>query len=227
MDFRIFVEKKSMFNVEALSLKNDLNFNLGLDIKELRLLNVYDLFNFSKELLEKSRYKVFGEIQTDDVYDELDLTGKKYLAVEFLPGQFDQRASSAESCVRLIDASQNITIKSSKLLIFNDEVTLEDIAIIKNYYINKVESREKDLSVLVYNDKATPSAVKEISGFDKFSIEQLKDLISSMGLAMNLDDLNVFKNILNSKVEIHMKLKLEFLIHIGQITVVILHSIRY
>ena len=189
MDFRIFVEKKSMFNVEASSLKNDLNFNLGLDIKELRLLNVYDLFNFSKDLLEKSRYKVFGEIQTDDVYDELDLTGKKYLAVEFLPGQFDQRASSAESCVRLIDASQNITIKSAKLLIFNDEVTVEEINKIKDYYINKVESREKDLSVLVFNDKATPAPVNEISNFSNYSDEQLKELISKMGLAMNLDDL--------------------------------------
>ena len=189
MDFRIFVEKKSMFNVEAVSLKNDLNFNLGLDIKELRLLNVYDLFNFSKELLEKSRYKIFGEIQTDDVYDELDLTGKKYLAVEFLPGQFDQRASSAESCVRLIDASANITIKSSKLLIFNDEVSVEEINKIKDYYINKVESREKDLSVLSFNDKATPSLVKEISRFSEYSDEELSELISSMGLAMNLDDL--------------------------------------
>ena len=96
MDFRIFVEKKLMFNVEAESLKNDLNFNLGLDIKSLRLLNVYDLFNFSEELLEKSKFKVFGEVQTDDVYLSIDLANKKYLAVEFLPGQFDQRASSAE-----------------------------------------------------------------------------------------------------------------------------------
>ena len=189
MDFRIFVEKKLMFNVEAESLKNDLNFNLGLDIKSLRLLNVYDLFNFSEELLEKSKFKVFGEVQTDDVYLSVDLANKKYLAVEFLPGQFDQRASSAESCVRLIDPSANITIKSSKLLIFNDEVTIEEINKIKNYYINKVESREKDLDVLEFNDKATPTRVNVVEGFIDYSDEQLNSMLKEMGLAMNLDDL--------------------------------------
>ena len=94
-NYRIFVEKYPEFQVEAASLKAELNENLQLDLQSLRLLNVYDLFGFTPELLEKSRYSVFGEIVTDKVSDECDLTGTRYIAVEYLPGQFDQRAASA------------------------------------------------------------------------------------------------------------------------------------
>ena len=85
------------------SLRRELNTNLNLSLGDLRLLNVYDLFGFTEELLEKSRYTVFGEVVTDSVTDACDLEGRKYIAVEYLPGQFDQRAASAVDCVRLID----------------------------------------------------------------------------------------------------------------------------
>ena len=147
-NYRIFVEKHPRFRVEAESLRRELNANLNLDIRELRLLNVYDLFGFSEELLEKTRYSVFGEVVTDSVTDACDLAGQKYIAVEYLPGQFDQRAASAVDCVRLIDPSAEVRIRSSKLLLFDGAVTDEEIARIKRYYINAVESREKDLSVL-------------------------------------------------------------------------------
>lgn len=116
-NYRIFVEKYPEFQVEAASLKAELNENLQLDLQSLRLLNVYDLFGFTPELLEKSRYSVFGEIVTDRVSDECDLTGTRYIAVEYLPGQFDQRASSAVDCVHLIDPKVDVRIKSSKLII--------------------------------------------------------------------------------------------------------------
>ena len=93
------------------SLRRELNANLNLDIRELRLLNVYDLFGFSEELLEKTRYSVFGEVVTDSVTDACDLAGQKYIAVEYLPGQFDQRAASAVDCVRLIDPSAEVRIR--------------------------------------------------------------------------------------------------------------------
>ena len=109
---RIFVEKKARFQVEAGSLKKEFNENLSLNLKTLRLLNVYDLDGFSDELLEKSRYSVFGEIVTDQVTDACDLKGKKYLAVEYIPGQFDQRASSAVDCVHLIDPHADIRIST-------------------------------------------------------------------------------------------------------------------
>ena len=122
-DFRIFVEKYPEFQVEAKSLLSELNENLQLKLKTLRLLNVYDLFGFSPELLEKSRYCVFGEIVTDQVMDDVDLNGAKYIAVEFLPGQFDQRAASAVDCVHLIDPKAEINIKSSKLIIVDDSAS--------------------------------------------------------------------------------------------------------
>lgn len=90
-NYRIFVEKLPRFRVEADSLRRELNANLNLSLGSLRLLNVYDLFGFTPELLEKSRYTVFGEVVTDEVTDTCDLEGHKYLAVEYLPGQFDQR----------------------------------------------------------------------------------------------------------------------------------------
>ena len=119
-NYRIFVEKYPEFQVEAGSLKAELNENLQLDLQSLRLLNVYDLFGFTPELLEKSRYSVFGEVVTDSVTDSCDLAGRKYIAVEYPPGQFDQRAASAVDCVRLIDPSAQVRIRSSKLLLFDD-----------------------------------------------------------------------------------------------------------
>ena len=140
-NYRIYVEKKPEFRVEARSLQDELNNNLGLSLKGLRLLNVYDLFGFTPELLEKSRYGVFGEVVTDVVTDDCDLVGKKYLAVEYLPGQFDQRASSAQECVMLLDPDANVWIRSARLLIFDDSVSDADMARIRKYYINGVESR--------------------------------------------------------------------------------------
>ena len=120
--YRIFVEKRPGFRVEAESLQEDLNENLGLHLHELRLLNVYDLFGFSEKLLEESRYRVFGEVQTDEVLDSWDAEGRKSLAVEYLPGQFDQRAASAVDCVRLIDPEAQVNIRSAKVLLFDDSV---------------------------------------------------------------------------------------------------------
>ena len=106
--YRVFVEKYAEFQVEAHSLQSELNENLGLNIKSLRVLNVYDLFGFTEELIERCRYSVFGEIVTDKVTDECPLEGLKYLAVECLPGQFDQRASSAVDCVRFIEPTADV-----------------------------------------------------------------------------------------------------------------------
>ena len=100
MTRRIFVEKKPGFRVEADSLKRELNENLSLSLNELRCINIYDLDGFSDDLLSKCRYTVFGEKVTDTVSDEFPLEGKRYLAVEFIPGQFDQRASSAVDIFR-------------------------------------------------------------------------------------------------------------------------------
>ncbi|MBQ0081363.1 MAG: phosphoribosylformylglycinamidine synthase [Alistipes sp.] len=188
---RIFVEKKPSFRVEAESLREEFNENLSLDITSLRLINVYDLNGFSSELLEKSRYMVFGEKVTDLVTDSIELEGKKYIAVEFIPGQFDQRASSAVDCVHLIDPSSQIEIKSSRLLIFDDNVTEETLTKIKSYYINKVESREKDLSKLSFNDRADVKPLQSLDGFINMDRSKYATFCKKWGLAMNEDDLHM------------------------------------
>ena len=188
-NYRIFVEKYPEFQVEAASLKAELNENLQLDLQSLRLLNVYDLFGFTPELLEKSRYSVFGEIVTDKVTDECDLTGTRYIAVEYLPGQFDQRAASAVDCVHLIDPKADVRIKSSKLIILSGDTDDATIAKIKHYYINAVESREKDLSKLTDAESAAVKPVPVLDGFTKMTDADLEPFCRKMGLAMNADDL--------------------------------------
>ena len=188
-NYRIFVEKYPEFQVEAVSLKAELNENLQLDLQSLRLLNVYDLFGFTPELLEKSRYSVFGEIVTDKVSDECDLTGTRYIAVEYLPGQFDQRAASAVDCVHLIDPKADVRIKSSKLIILSGDTDDATIAKIKHYYINAVESREKDLSKLTDAESASVKPVPVLDGFTKMTDTDLEPFCRKMGLAMNADDL--------------------------------------
>ena len=188
-NYRIFVEKYPRFQVEAETLRKELNNNLGLKLETLRLLNVYDLFGFSEELLEKRRYAVFGEIVTDCVSDECELEGKKYLAVEYLPGQFDQRASSAVDCVRLIEPTANVHIKSSKLMIFDDNISTEDMEAIERYYINAVESRRKDLSILSDMEDAEVKPVAILHGLTALKDEELADYCKQYGLAMNADDL--------------------------------------
>ena len=188
-NYRIFVEKYPEFQVEAASLKAELNENLQLDLQSLRILNVYDLFGFTPELLEKSRYSVFGEIVTDKVSDECDLTGTRYIAVEYLPGQFDQRAASAVDCVHLIDPKADVRIKSSKLIILSGDTDDATIAKIKHYYINAVESREKDLSKLTDAESAAVKPVPVLDGFTKMTDADLEPFCRKMGLAMNADDL--------------------------------------
>ena len=188
-DYRIFVEKHPEFQVEAKSLLGELNENLQLELKTLRLLNVYDLFGFTPDLLEKSRYSVFGEIVTDSVTDSIDLDEAKYIAVEYLPGQFDQRAASAVDCVHLIDPTARISIKSSKLLIVDSDASEETLEKIRHYYINPVESRAKDLSKLADTEHAAVKPVPVLEGFRNMSGDDLKAYCKKMGLAMNADDL--------------------------------------
>ena len=189
-NFRIFVEKRPAFQVEARSLKNELNENLQLSLQSLRYINVYDLFGFTPELLEQCRYTVFGETVTDTVSDECDLTDKKYLAVEYIPGQFDQRASSAVDCVHLIDPNAEVEIRSSRLLIFDDTISEADMAKIRHYYINAVESREKDLSQLVQNQTADIKPLAKLDGFINMPREEYAAFCKQWGLAMNADDLH-------------------------------------
>ena len=188
-NYRIFVEKKDRFRVEAESLRRELNQHLNLHIEQLRLICVYDLFGFTEELVEQCRYGVFGEVVTDTVSDSCPVEGLPHLAVEFLPGQFDQRAASAVDCVRLVDPAADVRIRSSRLLIFDQSVTEEDLQKIRRYYINAVESREKNLAVLSEQEQAEVIPVEVLTGFTEMKETEWAAYCSKMGLAMNADDL--------------------------------------
>lgn len=189
MNYRVFVEKKEGFRVEAIGLQDELNANLGLDIRCLRLINIYDLFGFSQELLDKCLYSVFGEIVTDRVSTEFDFEGCPYIAVEFLPGQFDQRASSAEDCVHLIDPKADITIKSGKILVFDKDFAAADIDKVKKYFVNPIESRIKDIAVLERFAHPAAERVSVIENFINLKEEDLAAYCEDKSLAMNTDDL--------------------------------------
>ncbi|MDE5842300.1 MAG: phosphoribosylformylglycinamidine synthase [Muribaculaceae bacterium] len=190
---RIFVEKTEPYRIEAESLRNELNNNLGLDIKSLRLIAVYDLFGFSDDLLNKAAARVFAEPATDRVEFTPDFdaqyTGHPHLAMEFLPGQFDQRAASALDCVKLLQPDAEVEIRSGRLLIFDDAVSAEDLEKIAHYCINPVESRRKDLSRLAPADKAVASPVEILDGFRNITAADAAAYCKDMGLAMNADDL--------------------------------------
>ena len=189
MNYRVFVEKKEGFRVEAVGLQDELNANLGLDIRCLRLINIYDLFGFSQELLDKCLYSVFGEVVTDRVSTEFDFEGCPYIAVEFLPGQFDQRASSAEDCVHLIDPKADITIKSGKILVFDKDFSAADMDKVKKYFVNPIESRIKDISVLERFAHPAAERVSVIEDFLNLKEEDLAAYCEDKSLAMNTDDL--------------------------------------
>ena len=193
---RIFVEKKAGFGVEAENLRKELNESLSLSLRQLRLFCVYELDGFSEELLEKCRYSVFGEKVTDVVTTELELPDNKnsYLAVEYLPGQFDQRASSAVDCVHLIEPDANVSIRSSKLFIFDSDLTEAELDSIRHYYINAVEAREKDLSKLCAGEKSEVKPLAKLYGFTAMSEESYTQFCKDWGLAMNADDLREVVN---------------------------------
>ena len=185
---RIFVEKRPEFRTEAESLRRELNSNLGLDIKNLRLLCVYDLFGFTPELVERTAYRVFGEPATDTVSQDIDLKGMPHLAVESIPGQFDQRAHSAEECVRLLEPSADVEIGSARLMIFDETVGEKEMEKIKHYCINAVEARQKDLNRLERPERAAARPVPVLEGFRAITAEEAPAYCKKMGLAMNGDD---------------------------------------
>lgn len=193
MNKRVFVKKKDGFQVESLGLKSELLENLKEDkINKIDLYNVYDIFNCTEEDLNLLKNKVLSEPVTDDVYEEVELDGKKYLAMEFLPGQYDQRADSAEQCLMLLNNKAGVQIKSGKLLIFHGEIKSFDK--IKDYLINPIETREKKLNVLTLEENVDIEPVPTYVGFINKNSEELESFLLEHGLAMTLEDLKHIQN---------------------------------
>ena len=192
MVYRIYVEKKPGFDVEAEGLKNELVSLLGIQsLNGLRLLNRYDVEGIDEALFHQCATTVFSEPPVDNTYDTLPQDGGVSFAVEYLPGQFDQRADSAAECIQLISQGERPLVRSAKVYLLQGALTDEQLAEIKKYVINPVEAREASLE-----EKATlkmeypvPTAVAVLEGFNQLEEEGLKEFINKQGLAMDLGDI--------------------------------------
>lgn len=195
MDKRIFVKKKTAFQVETDSLFHELKTNLNLQgLQQLTLYNIYDIYNADENDLMLLKTKVLSEIVTDEVYDDLDLSGQTYIAYECLPGQYDQRADSAQQCLMLLNNKQDVIIQSGRLVILTGSINDREMEAIKHYLINPVEMREKDLTVLRYEEDVEIEPVPLITGFCDMDDSALSCLMEQQGLAMTLADLKHIQN---------------------------------
>lgn len=189
MDTRFFVQKKEQFRTEGRSLTNELRNSLGLsDDFSLSRYNIYDVFNADAQDIELLKKEVCSEVVTDSVYDKVDLEGKIYLAYEYLPGQYDQRADSAMQCLMLLNNKQTVRIHSGTLLVF-ENVKADQLAAIEHYLINPVEARRKDLSVLEDDLDITVKDVPVLNGFNDMDTKSLSDYREELGLAMSQEDI--------------------------------------
>ena len=193
MVYRVYVEKKNGLTIEADNMTNDAKNLLMIDgIEKIRILNRYDVENIDAELFEQCKKTVFSEPQLDDLYDHIgDKDGCKVFAVEFLPGQFDQRADSASQCIQIISKGDRPLVRTAKIYMVYGNVSDEGIDALKKYVINPVESREASLDRVetLAVDYEIPTTVQTLDGFNALDEDGLKDFVKSYGLAMDLDDI--------------------------------------
>lgn len=194
MVYRVYVEKKPGFDVEAQQLGTELKTILGIEALEgVRIVNRYDVEGISAELFEQTVPVVFSEPPVDNASTDMpDFGGDKVFATEFLPGQFDQRADSASECIQLISQGERPTVRSAKVYaLAGMNLTDEDVAAIKRYVINPVEAREAGLEAkeTLRTAVPTPAKVEIIAGFREMDEAAAAEFIASRGLAMDLADL--------------------------------------
>ncbi|MBO5126755.1 MAG: phosphoribosylformylglycinamidine synthase, partial [Clostridia bacterium] len=193
MVYRIYVEKREGLTVEADALKSDIVSFLGIkSLTGVRVQNRYDVENIEPELFEYATTTVFSEPQVDVTYRELTANeGDIVFAVEYLPGQYDQRADSASQCIQIISQGMRPVVQTARVYILSGSLTDEELAAIKKYVINPVEAREatletKETLTVVYD---TPADVAVLDGFNDMTDADLAGFIAKYGLAMDEDDL--------------------------------------
>ena len=192
MVYRIYVEKKTDLAHEAHALFGELRQLVGIKgLEDVRVLNRYDVENIDADLFHKAIGTVFSEPQLDIVTEELDARGGRVFAVEYLPGQYDQRADSAAQCIQIISCGDRPTIRTAKVYVLSGNITDEDVNEIKKYVINAVESREASLDKpeTLAIEYATPTTVATVDGFISLDDEGMRALLDKLGLAMDIDDL--------------------------------------
>ncbi|MBQ1463486.1 MAG: phosphoribosylformylglycinamidine synthase, partial [Ruminococcus sp.] len=191
--FRIYAEKKPEFAVEAQSVLSDVKTALRLDLTGLRILNRYDADHLSEEDFNAAIATVFSEPAVDVVYTDLPklTNGERVFAVEYLPGQFDQRADSCEQCIQILRQGERCRVRNARVYIVEGNITDAEFDRLKAYIINPVESREASLAKVDSLDTnyEIPTTVATIDGFISLDEQGLHDIVDSMGLAMDYDDI--------------------------------------
>lgn len=196
MQRRIFVEKRGIFDVESPQIFNEIKVIVP-HIQDVKVYNIYDIFGLDDDQLNQVIGNTFVDPVTDTLHPENPAT-HSFFATEFLPGQYDQRADSAQQCIALLTGVENSTVRSGKLIDVSG-VSDSELQLIKNHLINKVESQEKDLSQLEIPSIETPDPVIVHEGFINFSTTELKDFYNSHGFALGFDDLEFIQNYFKSE----------------------------
>ncbi|MBQ8441123.1 MAG: phosphoribosylformylglycinamidine synthase, partial [Clostridia bacterium] len=196
------VEKKRELAHEASALLSELRNLLGIkNLTDVRILNRYDVENISEKLYGEAVRTVFSEPQLDVVTDELQAENAVVFAVEYLPGQFDQRADSAEQCIQIISCGERPTIRTAKVYVLSGPLTEAEVAEIKKYVINPVEAREAALEKpeTLRVQYEIPTEVAVLEGFCELDDKGLEDFIKQYGLAMDLDDIRFTRQYFRSE----------------------------
>lgn len=201
MVYRVYVEKKPEFAYEAKSLLKDATELLGVKgLKDVRIFNRYDVENLPEDDFEKAILNVFSEPQVDNVYRTVDEGDAVVFGIEFLPGQFDQRADSAAQCIQIMSQGDKPIVKSAKVVALYGKLTDTELAKIKKHMINPVEAREADLALpsTLKIDYDIPTEVEVLDGFNDKSEDELQAFIKDKGLAMDFGDIKFVQDYFNS-----------------------------
>ena len=202
MVYRVYVEKKKELANEARGLLNNINNLLQIkSVTDVRVINRYDVENIDKDLFDYSVNTVFSEPQLDNASADFDANGGYVFAVEFLPGQFDQRADSAAQCIQLISQGDRPRVKTAKVYIISGDMTESEINEIKKYVINPVESRlaSLDMPESLETKYDIPTTVETLNGFIDLDKQGLADFVKNYGLAMDNDDIAFCQNYFKSE----------------------------
>ena len=216
MDKRIFVEKKADFRVKSQSLVKELKHNLQLKtLNDLRIVQVYDVFNLAEDLFARAEKHIFSEQVTDTVLDEAvvkaDLEKYAFFAIESLPGQFDQRAASSQEALLLLGSSNDVTVNTAQLYLVNKDIDANELEAVKNYLLNPVDSRFKDITVGIAKQDFSESdkTIPNLDFFESYTAEDFAKYKVEQGLAMEVDDLlfiqDYFKSIGRVPTETELK----------------------
>ncbi|EGV00625.1 phosphoribosylformylglycinamidine synthase [Streptococcus oralis SK313] len=216
MDKRIFVEKKADFQVKSESLVRELQHNLGLStLKSIRIVQVYDVFDLAEDLFAPAEKHIFSEQVTDHILDEsavqADLTNYAFFAIESLPGQFDQRAASSQEALLLLGSSSDVTVNTAQLYLVNKDIDATELEAVKNYLLNPVDSRFKDITTGIAKQEFSESdkTIPKLTFFESYTAEDFARYKAEQGMAMEVDDLlfiqDYFKSIGRVPTETELK----------------------